>query len=139
MGGDSGGYRLDGFAVPAELDRVHRLLEIAAADHPEVDATDLMLFETAVIEIANNVVEHGRPHGEVSWRFLLTIDAREMRADLYDSAQEVAVDLHAVMPEADAESGRGLSLANALLDEISVERTGSGNHWRLVRHLSTAF
>lgn len=138
MAGDSRGYRLDGFAVPEELDHVHQLLETAGNEHPEVDATDLMLFETAVMEIANNVVEHGRPEGEVRWRFLLTIDAREMRADLYDSAQEVIADLDVAMPGEDAESGRGLSLARAVLDEISVERTDTGNHWRLVRRLSPA-
>lgn len=138
MAGDTSVYRLDGFAVPAELDRVHELLERAGAEHPEIDATDLMLFETAVIEIANNVVEHGRPTGEVRWRLILTVEGEELRVDLYDSAEEVAVELGAEMPEAAEEGGRGLPLANALLDHLSVERSAGGNHWRLVRRLASA-
>lgn len=136
MAGDARTYRLEGFAVPAELDRVHALLAQAGARHPEIDATDLMLFHTAVIEIAANVVEHGRPEGEVRWQFVLTIDSSRISADLYDSAEAVTLDLQAPMPELDAESGRGVPLAGALLDEITVERTADGNHWHLVRHLS---
>jgi serine/threonine-protein kinase RsbW len=138
VAGDTAVYRLDGFAVPGELDRVHELLERAGSEHPEVGATDLMLFETAVIEIANNVVEHGRPIGEVRWRFVLTIDGQELGADLYDSAEAVNVDLDAGMPGADMEGGRGLPLAGALLDHLSVERSDGGNHWRLVRRLDSA-
>jgi serine/threonine-protein kinase RsbW len=138
VAGDTVVYRLDGFAVPDEIDRVHGLLELAGAEHPEVGETDLMLFETAVIEIANNVVEHGRPIGEVRWRLVLTIDGHELTADLYDSADEVVVDLDATMPDADTDGGRGLPLAGALLDHLSVERSDGGNHWRLVRRLAPA-
>ncbi|MFC4616818.1 hypothetical protein ACFO3K_18975 [Cellulomonas algicola] len=63
MTGEPREYVLEGFAVPEELSHVSDLLELAGAEHPEVDPTDLMLFETAVVEIANNVVEHGKPHG----------------------------------------------------------------------------
>lgn len=138
MAGDAVIYRLDGFAVPDELDRVHELLELAGSEHPEVGSTDLMLFETAVIEIANNVVEHGRPIGEVRWRLVLTIDGHELSADLYDSADEVDVDLDAAMPDAETEGGRGLPLAGALLDHLSVERSNGVNHWRLVRRIDPA-
>jgi serine/threonine-protein kinase RsbW len=137
MAGEARTYRLEGFAVPAELDRVHALLARAGAEHPEVDPTALMLFETAVIEIANNVVEHGRPIGEVRWRFVLTIDDEAIRADLHDSAQPVTADLDAPMPETDAESGRGLPLAGALLDEITVQQGPDGNHWHMARRLDS--
>lgn len=136
MDGDPRVYSLEGFAVPSELDRVHELLERAGAENPHVDATDLMLFETAVIEIANNVVEHGRPHGEVAWRLDLRVDAGEITVDLHDSAQAALVDLDQTMPSQDEESGRGIPLANALLDEISITRIAQGNHWHLVRRFA---
>lgn len=50
----AGEYQLEGFAVPEQLEAVHELLGQAAAEHPELDPMDVMLFETAVIEIANN-------------------------------------------------------------------------------------
>lgn len=136
MGGEPRLYRLDGFAVPSELDRVHELLERAGSENLHVDATDLALFETAVIEIANNVVEHGRPRGEVAWRLILSVDDREITVDLYDSAQAVDLDLSESMPDEDVESGRGLPLAIALVDEITVERTAEGNKWHLVRRFT---
>ena len=35
------------------------------------------------------------------------------------------------MPDADAESGRGLALAAAAVDDMSYERVEGRNHWRL--------
>jgi serine/threonine-protein kinase RsbW len=135
MGGDLAEYTLEGFAVPTELGRVHDLLERAGTEHPELDATDLMLFETAVIEIATNVVEHGQPHGQVRWRLVLRVGAGQIQAELYDSGQEFQADLDAGMPGEEAEGGRGLPLAHALLDEIELERVSNGNHWRMARRL----
>jgi len=126
-------YEVEGLAVPAEIARLHELLEQAGAEHPDIDPTDLMLFETAVIEIATNVVEHGRPEGEVRWRFTLEVEAHALRAVLRDSGQEMPIDLDREMPDEEAEGGRGLALAGAILDEIAHERTDEGNLWRMVR------
>ncbi|MCW4386099.1 ATP-binding protein [Salinibacterium sp. SYSU T00001] len=140
MAGDERVYRLEGFAVPAELDRVHELIERVGAEELRLDSTDLMLFEMAVVEIANNVVEHGRPAGEVRWQLILTVTAEAITADLYDSGEVVSLDFARAMPEEDAESGRGIPLAKSLLDEISVgpSDSGSGNHWRLLRRLGAS-
>lgn len=127
-------YELEGLAVPAEIARLHDLLDRAGAEHPDIDPTDLMLFETAVIEIATNVVEHSRPEGEVRWHFTLEIDADALRAELRDSGQEPLVDLARAMPGEEAESGRGLALADAILDEITLVRAEDGNLWRMVRN-----
>ncbi|MER7797755.1 ATP-binding protein [Microbacterium sp. NPDC096154] len=130
-----GGYELVGFAVPAELDRVHALLERVGQDHPHIAPMDLMLFETAVVEIANNVVEHGRPEGEVRWRFVVRVGEDAIEADLLDTGQEFAAEMHIGMPDEEAEGGRGLALAEAVLDEFTWERTDQGNCWRMVRRL----
>ncbi|SDK73791.1 serine/threonine-protein kinase RsbW [Nocardioides sp. YR527] len=136
MAGEPHQYRLEGFAAPDQLDHVHALLERAGREHPEIDPIDLMLFDTAVIEIANNVVEHGRPRGKVRWRLTVSIGEAEIVADLYDSAQPADVAFDTAMPEADADSGRGLPLACALLDELTVTREPGANRWRMVRHLA---
>ncbi|WP_345750694.1 ATP-binding protein [Microbacterium rhizophilus] len=135
MSGEEEQYSLDGFAVPTEIDRLHTLLETVGADHPDIESMDLMLFETAVIEIANNVVEHGTPAGEVRWRFEVRVTDEEIVADLYDTGQEFSPTFGEAMPGEDAEGGRGLALAEAVLDELEVERTEEGNHWRMVRRL----
>lgn len=135
MAGDD--YAFEGLAVPEELGRVHDLLEQAAAEHPEVPAMDLTLFETAVIEIANNVVEHGRPAGEVEWRLTLKVGKEAIEAELYDNGMEFTPSGPAVMPDADVESGRGLAIAEAVLDGMEVERSERGNHWRLMRRFTS--
>jgi serine/threonine-protein kinase RsbW len=135
MGGD---YTVDGFAVPDEIDRLHALLERVGAEHPDLDPMDLMLFETAVIEIANNVIEHGVPRGEVRWRFEVTVTGQAIVADLHDSGQAFSPTFGAQMPGEDAEGGRGLPLAEAVLDELDVDRTDDGNHWRMVRRRGEA-
>lgn len=128
-------YVLEGFAVPDQLDAVHTLLGDAAADHPELDPMDVMLFETAIIEIANNVVEYGRPEGSVRWKFTIRVRDDEIEAELDDTGQTFTPTRGKEMPGEDAEGGRGLPLAEALLDKIEFSRMDDTNHWRMVRRL----
>jgi serine/threonine-protein kinase RsbW len=126
-------YRLDGTAVPETLAQLHELLEQVRADHPEVDQEDVELFETAVIEIAGNVVEHGRPEGQVEYDLELRVLDDRLTATLRDSSQEEVTDTEAEMPSVWAEEGRGFALAGAVLDELDVERRDGRNHWQLTR------
>jgi serine/threonine-protein kinase RsbW len=128
-------YTLEGFAVPDQLEAVHALLAEAAGEHPKLDPTDVMLFETAIIEIANNVVEYGRPEGEVRWKFTIRVREHEIEAELDDTGQMFSPALDKEMPGQDAEGGRGLPLAEALLDQIEFKRMGDTNHWHMVRRL----
>lgn len=137
MTGKPGGkeYVLEGFALPDQLDTLHTLLAQAAAEHPKLDPMDVMLFETAIMEIANNVVEYGRPEGEVRWRFTIRVREHEIEAELDDTGQAFTPVLGKAMPGVDSEGGRGLAMAEALLDQIEFERMGDANHWRMVRRL----
>jgi serine/threonine-protein kinase RsbW len=128
-------YVLEGFAVPDQLDAVHALLAQAASEHPELDPMDVMLFETAIIEIANNVVEYGRPEGEVRWKFTIRVHEDEIEAELDDTGQSFTPVQGKAMPGEEAEGGRGLPIAEALLDRIEFTRMEDTNHWRMVRRL----
>lgn len=128
-------YVLEGFAVPDQLDAVHDLLAQAAGEHPTLNPTDVMLFETAIVEIANNVVEYGRPEGEVRWKFTIRVRDDEIEAELDDTGQTFTPARGKAMPSEDAEGGRGLPLAEALLDQIEFKRMDDLNHWRMVRRL----
>ena len=128
-------YDLDGFAVPDQLDSLHNLLTRVAGDHPEIDPLDIMLFETAVNEIANNVVEYGKPAGEVQWHLKFVVDSDAIKCDLIDTGQPFEVHLSASMPDELAEGGRGLPMAQAILDEVKLMRSQEANHWHMVRRL----
>lgn len=127
-------YVAAGFAVPAGLDALHALLRRVAEEHPSLAESDLMLFETAVIEIAANVVEHGGGGGTTTWTFTVTVTGTELRGELSDNGTAFEGELAADMPvDLWAESGRGLALARSSLDELTYHRDGGANHWHLVR------
>jgi serine/threonine-protein kinase RsbW len=130
----AGEYAVQGLAVPESLDRLQDLMDEVRGDHPDLDETDLSMFETAIVEIHGNVVEHGRPPGQVVYAFRLEVHADRLVGVLADTGN-ASPDLSALdsLPDDLAESGRGLWLAKATLDELDYSRTGDRNTWRLVR------
>lgn len=140
-----GDYEVASLAVPESLDLLHGLLEQVSREHPDVAADDLMMFETAIIEIAGNVVEHGRPPGRVVYEFRLDVLPDRLEAELADSGDAFAhhdTDVSDVVDGARLpddpldESGRGLFLADAVLDELRYSRTRGRNLWTMVRRRS---
>lgn len=150
----AGEYHLEGLAVPESLDRLHDLMHRVREEHAEVDETMLMLFETAIIEIHGNVVQHGRPQGQVLYTFDLDVredrlvgllaDNGEALPDLSqqsgllgadpagDAGEDPGAELGDEVSE-DAESGRGMRLARAALDEMDYARRNDQNTWRMVK------
>jgi serine/threonine-protein kinase RsbW len=134
----TGDYVLEGLAVPESLNLLHDLLEEVAAEHPQLSAADLMMFETAVIEVVGNVVEHGKPQGRVKWTFRLQVRPDRLEGRLSDGGQEYPGGPWGTdMPDPMDEDGRGLALATAVLDSLSYERDAGVNHWTMVRELET--
>ena len=133
----TGEYRIDGLAVPESLDLLHDLLERVAREHPDVGADDLALFETAVIEIAGNVVKHGRPPGQVRYDFRIDVLPDRLEGVLTDHGEElpatVLATTEAGMPGYWGETGRGLVLAGSVLDHLSYTREGAVNRWSMRR------
>ena len=136
MGGD---YAISGMAVSESLDRLQDLLVLVRTDHPEIDETDLRMFETAIVEIHGNVVEHGHPPGRVIYAFELEVHPDRLVGILADTGSAMP-DLTQLdeLPDELAESGRGLWLAKATLDELEYARMGDRNTWKLVRLRSAA-
>ena len=131
----TGDYMLEGLTVPETLNLLHDLLETVGRDHPDIDSGDLMLFETAVIEVAGNVVEHGRPQGRVAWTFRLSVLPDLLAATLSDSGEEYPGGTWGTAMPQDpmSENGRGLALATAVLDDLRYERSDDRNQWTMLR------
>jgi serine/threonine-protein kinase RsbW len=130
----AGEYHLAGLAVPESLNRLHALLDRVREEHSEIDPTELMLFETAIIEIHGNVVQHGQPEGQVVYTFALEVCDDMLVGVLADNGEAVSdlSEQEGLVGE-DAESGRGLDLARAALDELSFVRRDEHNTWRMVK------
>jgi serine/threonine-protein kinase RsbW len=134
MAGEQSLYVVEGVAVPDSLDLLHDLMERVGSDHPDVLSEDLSMLETAVIEIAGNLIEHGRPAGGVDYRLSLEVLLDRLEGMLSDGGEALPMPpLDGDMPDPFSEAGRGILIAQAVLDELTYERTAVANTWRMVR------
>jgi len=129
--------RIEGAATLDLVDDVLDALDALWADAPFVPDQDRTLFTLAVSEVATNMVQHTENPDSV----MLTIDihvARDgLEATLTDTAPPAEIDWNGVeMPAPDSESGRGLALSTAALDELRHYADQRGNTWRLRRRLT---
>lgn len=132
-------YTVSGLAVPESVELLHDLLDEARTDHPALSEADMSMIEMAIIEIAGNVVRHAPPGLTVVYTFRLDVEDERLVGVLTHSGPEVELDGDPEMPDdLMAESGRGLALAEAALDELRHEFVEDENVWTLVRHREDA-
>lgn len=128
---------LAGRAEPGCLDRVHDLVDELWRRVPGVQPSDRYRFETAVIEVAGNIVEHGGP--DVRLRLWLLVHQDRVEAHFRDTGR--AVELQTTggpPPDPLAEAGRGIALARAAVDDLAYERTGTTNRWHVLKQRARA-
>lgn len=132
-----GRLELSAPATPEMMDLLHAVLEHLWESRPDVAVADRVRFEMAVIEILGNIVEHAYEMDSTdtsSRRFDVSVAATESElvASFGDNGLPMSIDLSDIaMPDELAESGRGLALAMAAVDDLSYERVGGRNLWRL--------
>lgn len=132
---DGAELRVEGSAEPGWLDEVHDALARLWAATPVVPDLDRMRFETAVIEIATNIVRHTVPTGvgPVDATVLLRSEPPRLEAVLSDDGSAVVVDLDPGPVDDLAESGRGIALVQNAVDSLSLTREDGRNTWRITR------
>lgn len=131
-----GPHVLETTTGPDTLAAVHRTLEEVWAEHPVPDAVR-MRVDLAAGEIAANIVEHAGGGAPVRLRLEVLVRDGRLEAVFADDGLPADLDpAEAVMPDAWAESGRGLALARQVLDELRYAREGASNRWTLVHRLA---
>jgi serine/threonine-protein kinase RsbW len=133
---DGDDFVLETTASPSSLDEVHDLFARLWAGADDVQLADRIAFETAVSEVAANIVEHAARYEAVAMRLVLRASHDRVEAHLEDLGYPY--DAGAAAPAAVpgdplAEHGRGLGIARALTDELMYERDGAVNRWFLLR------
>lgn len=130
---------LDLPVTPEAIDEVQDALARFWELDGDVTMLDRIRFETALVEIVGNVVEHAYALDSSSGdegralEVRLLLDPASVEAQVSDNGLPVEIDLGRVtMPDEDAESGRGLALALAAVDDMRYERSGGRNRWVLV-------
>ena len=126
------------FDVPAVTASLDVVQDRFAAWWETLGIDDVRLrfsLETALAEIAANIVEHTRRTDVEAGRgYSVDLDATddELVAVLTDNGLPVDIDLSAVtMADVDEESGRGLALAIAALDRLEHRHADGHNVWTL--------
>lgn len=131
---------------PDDVNTVHALLQTVWADAAHVSATDRCSFETALIELASNVFRYADTGSGVTCGLRLEVSDVSLDARLSDTGA-TAAELFAAkipgaagldarqMPDELSESGRGIALIQALVDELEYTRDGDLNRWHISRRL----
>jgi serine/threonine-protein kinase RsbW len=119
-------------ARPDSLDEIHDLVESLWTGQEGFPQADRLRFETAVIEVAGNIVTHAVTRPEMTVELTLTATPEAATTRFRDDGGAARLDLAAArMPDTMAESGRGLALTRALADDVTYERVGSATVWTL--------
>ena len=124
-------------AVPGSLDALHELLDLLWLDVPDVTVRERHGFTTAVAEVAANIVEHAAAGQDVSMHVVLHAQPTRVEALLEDRGTPYDGVATSDGGDPEAESGRGLALARALVDEVTYERDGPVNRWLVVMGRAT--
>ena len=124
---------------PDDVNAVHEFLEGVWATDPGVDATDRMAFETAIIELASNVIQHADDGGGVTWHLTVECSPDVLTAILFDGgvSAEVVLDERAMTDEL-SESGRGLAFVQMLVDSLEYRSSERGNEWSISKRRGDA-
>jgi serine/threonine-protein kinase RsbW len=122
---------------PDNINVVHSALESFWSEE-SVDDMDRMMFETALVELVSNVIQHGTSSTTIICALTLSSDEEILKADLEDSASPPRIDLSARdMPDEFAESGRGLAFIQALVDDFDYHRVADRNCWTIAKRRSS--
>jgi len=124
-------------AAAANFESINQDLEKAWLTHPEVPQSVRVQLAIAVAEVVGNIIEHGgglqRP---VNIQMRLTLSEQcQVQICFVDDGDELPahIDLSSrVMPDETAEGGRGLALAQAVLEQLTYHRDNAFNYWILL-------
>ena len=122
---------------PDTVNRVHELLETVWSESPHISPVHRTGFETAIIELASNVIKHANKGNPVECTVAIDTSDGMICATLIDTGVASDLELRRVrMPEGLAESGRGLAIIRALVDEVVYESDADVNYWRISCRIS---
>ena len=123
---------LETAAGPGALEDIETALERTWTAFPDVPHIVRMHLGIATSEIGANIVEHAAPGRPVQIWMDVRLLPGQVCVEFTDDGDPVHIDMNAVcLPDDMAERGRGLALAQAVLEEL-VYRRAELNQWILL-------
>lgn len=131
-------YRLELLVPPDDLSIVHQFLEGVWEENPLVGSRDRNSFETAIIELTSNIILYSNATSGIKCKIDIDIDDDMMYAVIKDNGDlaDLELDQH-IMPDEFSESGRGIPLIRALVDEFHYENLDQENTWKISKRLQS--
>ena len=121
---------------PDDVDAVHDFLHDIWAENPHIPSYDQMSFETAIIELVANIILYSVAVSGVTCEVTIEALEDEIRARISDNGELTELELEAhIMPDAFSESGRGIALIKALVDDFTFDPSGNKNEWRMSKRI----
>lgn len=121
---------------PDDVDAVHKFLQTIWEENPHVPARDKDSLETAVIELATNIIQYSVAVSGVTCKIVIQTSDDRIDVTIADNGELIALELDEhIIPDAFSESGRGIALVKALVDGFSFDTSGNKNEWRLSKRI----
>ena len=128
-----GGTAMEIGGHPDPLAAVQAQLDALWSIYPNVPHIVRMQMEIASAEVGANIVEHTGLGQPLRIRMNTALVDEQVHVAFSDNGPPADVDLAQVsMPGTMAERGRGLAMAQALLDQLAYHCDKTGNHWTLI-------
>jgi len=130
---DTAGNADIGGAHPDPLGAIQTELDSLWLAHPHVPDDVRTQMSIAAAEIGANIIEHTGSRQPVRMRMGSEMVGDQVHVTFTDDGPPVDIDLTAVtMPDATAERGRGLAMAQTVLDQLAYRYDDLGNQWTLI-------
>jgi len=130
---DTAGDADIGGAHPDPLGAIQAGLDSLWLAHPHVPDDVRTHMSIAAAEIGANIIEHTGGRQPVGMRMGSELVGDQVHVTFTDDGPPVDIDLASVtMPDATAERGRGLAMAQTVLDQLSYRCDDLGNQWTLI-------
>lgn len=130
---DTAGNADIGGAHPDPLGAIQAELDSLWLNHPHVPDDVRTQMSIAAAEIGANIIEHTGGGQPVGIRMGSELVGDQVHVTFTDNGPPADIDLASVaMPDAMAERGRGLALAQSVLDQLAYRCDDLGNQWTLI-------
>ena len=122
-----------GGAHPDPLRAIQTELDSLWLRHPHVPDDVRAQMSIAAAEIGANIIEHTGGRQPVVMRMGSELVGDQVHVTFTDDGPPADIDLASVaMPDATVERGRGLAMAQTVLDQLAYRCDGPGNQWTLI-------
>ncbi len=125
-------YRRHLLVPPDDVNAAHEFLQNIWAENPHIPSRVQISFETAIVELVANIILYSVASSGVRCDVFIEIGDGQIDATISDNGDlvEMALEEH-IMPDEFSESGRGIPLMRALVDELSFDTSQNQNAWRM--------